>query len=104
MDVIPGISYVELSPPPPPPLPPKGSGASYTHMGTHSIAELQNHGRWDLETAPVGILWAELGWASCGGLVLCLDLLGLGTKCVRGWNAKLRLHATLGGSESFLCG
>lgn len=37
-------------------------------MGTHSIAELQNHGRWDLETAPVGILWDPVGRAWVGQL------------------------------------
>lgn len=31
-----------------------------------------------------------------GGLVLYLELLGLGTKCVREWKAKLRFHAALG--------
>lgn len=30
-----------------------------------------------------------------GGLVLYLELLGLGTKCVREWKAKLRFHAAL---------
>lgn len=48
---------------------------------------------------PSRYLVAEYGWASCGRLVLCLDLTGLGTTCVREWKAKLRLHATWVGQD-----